>query len=65
MLTPRTAKSQIGISIEGPSKAEVSCHDKGDGCCEVTWSVCEVGEYFVHIHVNGNEMQQSPYKVSF
>lgn len=40
----------LGVSIEGPSKADINCEDNGDGTCLVTFTPTEPGTYNVNVH---------------
>lgn len=51
----------LSLSIEGPSKADIECHDQDDGSCNVTYKPTEPGTYIINIkfadeHVPGNNM---------
>lgn len=35
--------------MEGPSKADIDCHDNEDGSCRVTYRPTEPGDYLVNI----------------
>lgn len=39
----------LSLSIEGPSKAEIDCHDNEDGSCKVTYKPTEPGNYIVNV----------------
>lgn len=48
----------LSLSIEGPSKADIECHDNEDGSCLVTYKPTEPGVYIVNVkfadrHVSG------------
>ena len=44
-----TGYGGLSLSIEGPSKADLECHDKKDGSCLVTYVPTEPGNYVVNI----------------
>ena len=49
----------LSLSIEGPSKADIECHDNEDGSCLVTYKPTEPGVYIVNVkfadkHVPGS-----------
>ena len=37
------------MSIEGPSKADIECHDNEDGSCRVTYKPTEPGNYIINV----------------
>ena len=39
----------LSLSIEGPSKADIECHDNEDGTCRVTYKPTEPGVYIINI----------------
>lgn len=46
--------------MEGPSKADIDCHDNEDGSCRVTYRPTEPGNYLVNVkfadeHVPGGQ----------
>jgi filamin len=48
----------LSLSIEGPSKADIECHDNEDGSCLVNYRPTEPGVYIVNVkfadkHVSG------------
>jgi len=48
----------LGLSIEGPSKADIQCEDNPDGTCQVKYTPTEPGNYIVNIkfadeHIRG------------
>ena len=50
----------MSLSIEGPSKADIECHDNEDGTCRVTYKPTEPGNYIINIkfadqHVPGQD----------
>ena len=49
----------LSLSIEGPSKADIECHDNEDGSCLVTYRPTEPGLYIINVkfadkHVPGS-----------
>ena len=49
----------MSLSIEGPSKADIECHDNEDGSCMVTYRPTEPGSYIINVkfadkHVAGS-----------
>ncbi|CAG5133090.1 unnamed protein product, partial [Candidula unifasciata] len=58
----------MSLSIEGPSKADIECHDNEDGTCRVTYKPTEPGNYIINIkfadqHVPGTVLIRSPFTV--
>lgn len=56
-----TGYGGLSLSIEGPSKADIECHDNEDGTCRVTYKPTEPGTYIINIkfadqHVPGIAM---------
>ena len=50
----------LSLSIEGPSKADIECHDNEDGSCRVTYKPTEPGNYIINVkfadeHVPGRD----------
>ena len=39
----------LSLSIEGPSKADIECHDNEDGSCRVTYKPTEPGNYIINV----------------
>lgn len=39
----------LSLSIEGPSKADIECHDSHDGTCTVNYTPTEPGNYLINI----------------
>ena len=39
----------LSLSIEGPSKADIECHDNEDGSCLVTYKPTEPGDYIINV----------------
>ncbi|XP_017790600.1 PREDICTED: filamin-A [Habropoda laboriosa] len=51
----------LGFSIEGPSKAKITCHDNGDGTADVSYLPTAPGQYAVHILCDNEDIPKSPY----
>lgn len=49
--TREAGEGKIAISIEGPSKAEISFKDRKDGSCNVAYTVKEPGDYHISLKV--------------
>ncbi|CAL9682624.1 unnamed protein product [Knipowitschia caucasica] len=53
----------LGLAIEGPSEAKMSCKDNKDGSCSVEYIPFTPGEYDVNITFGGLPIPGSPFKV--
>lgn len=58
----------MSLSIEGPSKADIECHDNEDGTCHVSYRPTEPGSYIISIkfadqHVPGKLDLCDRYKI--
>ena len=51
----------LGLSIEGPSKAEINCIDNEDGTCTVDFVPTEPGDYTIHVRFADEEIPGSPF----
>jgi len=51
----------LGLSIEGPSKAEIQCQDNKDGTCMITYVPTLPGEYKITIKYAGQPITDTPY----
>ncbi|XP_057297037.1 filamin-B-like isoform X3 [Hydractinia symbiolongicarpus] len=63
VITRDAGPGGLAVAVEGPAKAEIQCHDNGDGSCDITWYPVESGEYTVHIRFADEAIPGSPYKV--
>jgi filamin len=52
------------LSIEGPSKADIECHDNEDGSCRVTYKPTEPGAYIINIKFADKHVPGSPFTVN-
>ena len=52
----------IGLTIEGPSEAEIKCDDHGDGTCSVEYFPIDEGEYSINILFADQHIPGSPFK---
>ena len=50
-----------GFSIVGPSQAKITCEDRGDGSCDVSYLPTEAGEYAVHVLCDDEDIKASPF----
>ncbi|XP_077449767.1 filamin-C-like isoform X2 [Stigmatopora argus] len=53
----------LGLAIEGPSEAKMSCKDNKDGSCSVEYIPFTSGEYDVNINFGGLPIPGSPFGV--
>ncbi|XP_023206075.1 filamin-C isoform X3 [Xiphophorus maculatus] len=53
----------LGLAIEGPSEAKMSCQDNKDGSCSVDYIPFTPGEYDVNISFGGLSIPGSPFRV--
>ena len=53
----------LSLSIEGPSKADIECHDNEDGSCKVTYKPTEPGNYIVNVKFADEHVPGSPFLV--
>ena len=55
------AAGGLGLSIEGPSKAEIQCKDNKDGTCTISYVPTLPGEYKIVIKYAGQPITDTPY----
>lgn len=53
----------LGLAIEGPSEAKMTCKDNRDGSCSVEYTPTESGDYDVSIQFAEKHIPGSPFKV--
>ncbi|KAM8820778.1 filamin-C isoform 2-T2 [Eudromia elegans] len=53
----------LGLAIEGPSEAKMSCKDNKDGSCSVEYVPFTAGDYDVNITFGGRAIPGSPFRV--
>ncbi|XP_061125143.1 filamin-C-like isoform X1 [Syngnathus typhle] len=53
----------LGLAIEGPSEAKMSCKDNKDGSCSVEYIPFTCGDYDVNITFGGLPVPGSPFRV--
>ncbi|KAA3679014.1 filamin [Paragonimus westermani] len=61
--TRNAGYGSLSLSIEGPSKADIECHDNHDGTCLVTYRPTEPGTYIINVKYADQLVQGSPYVV--
>ena len=54
----------LSLSIEGPSKADIECHDNEDGSCRVTYKPTEPGMYNINVKFADKHVPGSPFTVN-
>uniref|UniRef100_A0A5K3FEG0 Calponin-homology (CH) domain-containing protein n=1 Tax=Mesocestoides corti TaxID=53468 RepID=A0A5K3FEG0_MESCO len=54
----------LSLSIEGPSKADIECHDNQDGTCLVTYRPTEPGTYIINVKYADENVPGSPFAVN-
>ncbi|XP_075219680.1 filamin A protein cher isoform X2 [Lycorma delicatula] len=54
----------LGLAIEGPSEAKMTCKDNRDGSCSVEYIPTEPGDYDVSIKFADKHIPGSPFKVA-
>ncbi|KAE8293044.1 Filamin-A [Larimichthys crocea] len=53
----------LGLAMEGPSEAKMSCTDNKDGSCSVEYIPYEAGPYNLNITYGGQPIKGSPFSV--
>ncbi|XP_050427022.1 filamin-A isoform X1 [Adelges cooleyi] len=61
--TKGAGTGSLGLAIEGPSEAKMTCKDNRDGSCSVEYTPTEPGEYDVSIQFAEKHIPGSPFKV--
>ncbi|KAL5112591.1 Filamin-A [Taenia crassiceps] len=51
----------LSVSVEGPSKVEMSCTESGDGACRVTYYPMVPGEYTINLKFMDKPISGSPF----
>lgn len=51
----------LGLSIEGPSKAQIECQDNEDGTCSVEYLPEEPGKYLINVKFADQDVPGSPF----
>ncbi|TFJ96769.1 Filamin-C [Platysternon megacephalum] len=53
----------LGLAVEGPSEAKMSCTDNKDGSCSVEYVPYEPGTYSLNVTYGGHQVPGSPFQV--
>ncbi|TPP66480.1 Filamin-A [Fasciola gigantica] len=61
--TRNAGYGSLSLSIEGPSKADIECHDNHDGTCLVTYRPTEPGTYIINVRYADQTVPGSPFVV--
>jgi len=51
----------LSVSVEGPSKAQLTCKDSGDGSCLASYLPTEVGQYKINVKFAEEHIPGSPF----
>ncbi|XP_050062888.1 filamin-A isoform X2 [Aphis gossypii] len=62
--TKGAGTGSLGLAIEGPSEAKMTCKDNRDGSCSVEYTPTESGDYDVSIQFAEKHIPGSPFKVT-
>lgn len=54
----------LGLAIEGPSEAKMTCKDNRDGSCSIEYVPTECGDYDISIKFAEEHIPGSPFKVN-
>jgi len=60
--TSAAGPGALGLTIDGPTKAEIECFDKGSGIYDVRYWPVEPGEYTTNILYDDKPIPGSPFK---
>ena len=52
----------LGVTVEGPCEAAITCRDNGDGTCAVSYLPTEPGDYVINITFNDEHISGSPFE---
>ena len=51
----------LSVSVEGPSKAQLTCVDNSDGTCSASYLPTEAGEYKINVKFAEEHIPGSPF----
>ena len=57
----KAGEGGIGLTIEGPTEAEIKCDDHGDGTCSVEYMPNESGDYKINVTFADQHIPGSPF----
>ncbi|XP_011497813.1 PREDICTED: filamin-A [Ceratosolen solmsi marchali] len=52
----------LGVTVEGPCEAAITCRDNGDGTCSVAYLPADPGDYAINITFNECHVPGSPFQ---
>ena len=58
----KAGEGGIGLTIEGPTEAEIKCDDHGDGTCSVEYLPVDDGDYIINVTFADVHVPGSPFK---
>ena len=61
--TRNAGKGDLGLSIEGPAEAKMTCKDNNDGSCNVDYIPTVPGKYDIYVKLEDKNIPGSPFKV--
>ena len=61
--TRNAGKGDLGLSIEGPAEAKMTCKDNSDGSCDVDYIPTKPGNYEILVNYGDKKIPGSPFKV--
>lgn len=61
VITKGAGEGGLSLAVEGPSKAELSCHDNHDGTCTVSYVPTAPGDYSVIVRFDDEHIPGSPF----
>ena len=61
--TRNAGKGDLGLSIEGPAEAKMTCKDNQDGSCNVDYIPTVPGKYDIFVKFEDKNIPGSPFKV--
>ncbi|PAA82455.1 hypothetical protein BOX15_Mlig021608g1 [Macrostomum lignano] len=61
VVTKEAGPGGLALAVEGPSRAEISCHDNKDGTCDVNYLPLTPGDYTVIVKFLDRHVLGSPF----